>query len=90
MREAYPVVRLKMLITAIVCGSLVTLATGLFVNTPPMLVGAVHYGYPLGWLTRLIVSPEYLPWRVRPAELVLDIVVWSTISAIVLFIMERK
>ena len=90
MKEALLGMNVKMLLIAVVCGSLVTLVTGLLVNTPPLLVGATHYGYPLAWLTRLIIAPEYFPWRVRVMELVLDIVVWSAISAIVLFIMKRK
>lgn len=90
MKKRLDAMNVKTLLIAVVCGSLVTLATGLFANTPPMLVGATHYGYPLAWLTRLIIAPQYFPWRVNVLELVLDVVVWSAVSAIVLFIMKRK
>jgi hypothetical protein len=79
-------------IFAIVGGALLALATGLFSNTPPMMVGAVHYGYPLAWLTRLIVAPEYFPWLVDYVNLVGDIIVWSIIVGIAVLVlgMARK
>lgn len=77
---------------AIVGGVLIALATGLFSNTPPMMVGAVHYGYPLPWLTRLIIAPQYFPWLVNYVNLFADVLVWSIVVGIVLLIlaMARK
>lgn len=51
-----------------------------------MLVGAVYYGYPFAWLERLIIAPQYFPWVVRPLRLVIDIVVWTIIVWVILFI----
>jgi hypothetical protein len=66
-------------IYSLIGGVLATLLTGLLQNTPSMLVGAVHYGYPLAWLVRLVLAPEYFPWRVTVPNLVVDIVIWINV-----------
>jgi len=76
---------LKLLVLAAIGGIVITLLTGLLENTPQMLVGAVWYGYPLAWLVRMVVAPQYFPWVVRPLRLIADIVFWAVIVAIVLF-----
>ncbi|MGD0177416.1 MAG: hypothetical protein ABSC50_11390 [Candidatus Bathyarchaeia archaeon] len=76
---------LKLLVLAAIGGIVITLLTGLLENTPEMLVGAVWYGYPLAWLVRMVVAPQYFPWVVRPLSLIADIVFWAVIVAIVLF-----
>jgi hypothetical protein len=76
----------KILIPIIVGGLAIALLTGLVSNTPPMLVGATHYGLPLAWLFRLVIAPEYFPWRVDIARLLGDTVVWAAVVAVVLFI----
>lgn len=79
----------RSILFAIAGGVLVALATGLFSNTPSMLVGAVHYGYPLPWLIRMIVAPEYFPWVVNYVNLIVDIVVWAIIVGVLLLILAR-
>lgn len=76
---------LKLLILAVIGGVVITLLTGLLENTPEMLVGAVWFGYPLAWLVRMVVAPEYFPWVVRPLRVAADIVFWIIIVAIILF-----
>ncbi len=76
---------LKLLALAAIGGIVITLLTGLVENTPEMLVGAVWYGYPLAWLVRIVVAPEYNPWVPRPLRLIADIVFWTIIVAIILF-----
>lgn len=80
---------LKLLVLAAIGGIVITLATGLLENMPGMLVGAVWYGYPLAWLIRMIVAPQYFPWVVRPLRLIADIVSWAVIVAIVVFAYTR-
>jgi len=75
---------LKLLVLAAIGGIVVTLLTGLLENTPEMLVGAVWYGYPLAWLVRMVVAPQYFPWVLRPLRLIADLVFWAVIVAIVL------
>lgn len=77
------------LLLSILGGELITLLTGVISNTPPMLVGATHYGYPFPWLIRLIIAPQYNPWRLEFLNFIADIVVWSIIVAIVVFTLAR-
>jgi hypothetical protein len=77
-------------LASILGGELLTLVTGLAVNTPPMLVGATHYGYPLAWLMRLIIAPEYNPWKVDLVNFLADIVIWTIVVAIVVFLATRS
>jgi hypothetical protein len=79
----------RIVILSVVGGVLITLLTGLISSTPSMLVGAVWYGYPLAWLFRLILAPEYFPWRVDITALLVDIVAWSVVVAVVLFIVKK-
>ena len=44
---------------------------------PTPLLGAEHYGYPFAWLFRLILAPEYFPWRLDAIVLGADVVVWT-------------
>jgi ABC-type nitrate/sulfonate/bicarbonate transport system permease component len=75
----------KILALSLVGGIGVTLLTGLLENTPEMLVGAAWYGYPLAWLVRRIIAPEYFPYVVRPLRLLVDIAFWAIIAGIILF-----
>ena len=79
----------RIIIGSIVGGVALTLLTGLVSNTPPMWVGAILYGYPLPWLTRMIVAPQYYPWRMETANLLVDIIVWTLVIGALLFILTR-
>ena len=80
---------LKTLIFAIIGGVVITLLTGLINRTPPMLVGAVYYGYPFAWLEMMVIAPQYFPWVVRPVRLILDIVVWTIVVWVILFVVSK-
>lgn len=75
----------KLLVSAVIGGIVITLLTGLLENTPEMLVGATWYGYPLAWLVRKIIAPQYFPWVVQPLSLIADIIFWAVVVAIILF-----
>jgi hypothetical protein len=77
------------LVVSILGGEIITLLTGLFSNTPEMLVGAEHYGFPLAWLIRMIVAPEYNPWRIEFVNFLANVVVWSVILLVIVFIVEK-
>ena len=81
--------RTKLVSSAIVLGVFVALLTGLFSNTPPFVVGATHYGYPLPWLTRLIIAPQYFPWQLDIVNLIVDILFWSIVAGLILLILRR-
>ena len=77
---------MKILVYAIIGGVVITLLTGLINTTPPMLVGAVWYGFPMAWLIRLVVAPEHFPWQVNFINLVIDIIFWAVIIGIILIL----
>lgn len=79
----------KTVIYAIIGGIAITLITGLLENTPAMMVGAVHYGYPLAWLVRMIVAPQYFPWVVLPFEFIADLVIWAIIVGVIILVATR-
>ena len=80
---------MKIVILSLIGGAVITLLTGLLSNMPTPLLGAEHYGYPLPWLFRLILGPEYFPWRVDLAVLVVDVVVWTLVVGVALFAWMR-
>jgi hypothetical protein len=75
----------KLVVYSIIGGLVITLLTGLFINMPAKLLGAVHYGCPFAWLTRLVIAPEHFPWRVNISNLIIDIVIWSVVVFIIIF-----
>ena len=81
---------MKTVIYSVIGGVVVTLLTGLISNTPAMLVGAMHYGYPLAWLVRLVLAPEYFPWRVNVPNLVVDLVIWIIIVGMAVTVLTRR
>ena len=80
----------KTVIYSVIGGVVVTLLTGLISNTPAMLVGAMHYGYPLAWLVRLVLAPEYFPWRVNGPNLIVDLVIWIIIVGMAVTVLTRR
>ena len=88
MRKALKTI--KLLVIAAVGGVAITLLTGLFHNTPEMLVGAVWYGYPLAWLVQQLGNPAYpTVYNLRPLRFLADIVGWAIVVAIILFAYTR-
>jgi len=75
----------KIVILSLIVGVVITLLTGLLLNMPAPLLGAEHYGYPLPWLFRLVLAPEYFPWRVDLAGLPGDVAVWTILVGVALF-----
>ena len=74
------------IVIAIVVGVAITLASGLFSNTPSGLLGAVHFGYPLPWLHQ-VVYPN-APLEVDALILLVDAVIWTVIAGLILFLIE--
>ena len=77
------------LLTSVLGGEVITLLTRKLPNVRPMPAGATQYGYPFAWLIRLQIPPEYFPWRINPANLLVDIAIWSVVVGIVLFAVQR-
>jgi RNA polymerase subunit RPABC4/transcription elongation factor Spt4 len=72
---------------SVVGGVLIALLTVLVWSTP-QLVGTA-YGYPLAWLSELVLPPEYSPWRMDLTALFVDIVAWTLVVAVMLYIVRR-
>lgn len=69
--------RLRFLVGVIVCGVLVSLATGLVENGPEIGIPEIkYYGYPLVWR----VTKTFQPTEFRFTNLVIDAAFWITIS----------
>lgn len=79
--------RSRLVGVSIAGGVLLTLLTGLF----PLrtLMGATHYGFPMAWLIRRVLAPEYFPWRVAWLGLVVDLLVWTALVLVVLILYDR-
>lgn len=80
---------MKNLIFALIGGVVITLVTGLINHTPEMLVGAVYYGYPLAWLEMLVIAPQYFPWVVRPLRLIIDVIAWTIVVWVIIFLVSK-
>jgi hypothetical protein len=78
----------KLVMFSVVGGVVATLLTGILKNT--VLLGAEHYGYPMAWLIRLVLAPEYFPWRVNMLNLIVDLVFGTVIAGIVVAVLMRK
>jgi hypothetical protein len=76
---------MNIVILSLIGGVLITVLTGLLSNMPTPLLGAKHYGYPLPWLFRLVLAPEYFPWRVDVVPLVVDLVAWTLVIGVAVF-----
>lgn len=75
----------KIFMYSIIGGVIITIVTGL-INTANRLIGATRYGYPFSWLIRMIIAPQYFPWRIDLTNLILDIVIWSVVVGIIIFL----
>lgn len=73
-------------IESVIGGVIIALLTGVVNSTPGGLVGATWYGWPESWLIRMVVAPQYNPWKVQWVGLVVDAIVWIVIVAIVMLV----
>lgn len=78
--------KIKLAVKSLVAGVAITLVTGLIRNTPGGLVGASWYGYPTVWIRKLVLAPQYNPWKVDFVGLVADIVFWFVVVLIIALI----
>ena len=76
------------ILLSVIGGVTITLLTALIPSR--LLVGATHYGLPLAWRTRLVLHPQYNPWRINMPNLVIDIVIWSVVVGVVIFLIRRR
>jgi uncharacterized RDD family membrane protein YckC len=77
---------MKVLVSAIVGGVIITLVTGLLQNAP-YLMGATYYGYPFSWLVdEHGAPPNFDIYKISHLRyLGADIVIWAIIIGLILF-----
>lgn len=79
----------KMIVYSILIGVAITLATGIF--SAPGITGANLWGYPIAWLTQPVLPPNYsAETSIVAPGFFIDVVFWSFISFLVLFILYKK
>lgn len=76
----------KILAGSVIGGVVLTAITGVIPNTPGGLLGASWYGYPLKWLIKQVLAPQYNPWKVLPVNLVADLIFWIVVVAIIMML----
>ena len=74
---------LSFLSTVVPIGTAIAVLTALIDVTPRGLVGAVWYGFPRSWLIRVVIAPQYYPWRIDVISLAIDIAFWCGVSAVI-------
>ncbi len=79
----------RLIFAAIIMGIVITLITGLINGPPTGLIGATGYGYPITWLRKLVLAPQYNPWRVGVYGIIFDIGFWFVI-VLILFLLEER
>ena len=73
---------------AVVCGVLISLATGAIENLPEAsIIGATYYGYPLAWRVTMTTLNNTTSFRF--ADLALDALFWIIISFVALVAVQR-
>jgi len=77
----------KKLLISLIGGTAITLITGLI----PIgnLVGATNYGLPMAWRIRLVLAPQYNPWRILPVNIIIDTVLWGLIIYLIYYSKRR-
>ena len=76
----------RLIFDAVIAAVILTLLSGLVNSTPQPLVGASWYGWPMTWVTKIIVPPGYSPWLVKFGGLAEDFVFWFVLSLLVFYI----
>jgi hypothetical protein len=79
---------IKNTVISVVSGAVITAITGEFNSTPGQLIGASWYGYPLSWLTKRVLAPQYNPWFINYTNLVGDVLIWSGIVCVILILIK--
>jgi hypothetical protein len=81
---------LQIVIISIILGITITIITGFFLNTEKY-IGSSRWGYPLPWLSKIIVNPKYSPTlNIIWPNLIINITFISTLIFLILFIALRK
>ena len=79
----------RTIVASLIGGIVITLISGFVPRR--VLMGGTHYGWPIAWLVRLVLTPQYNPWKVLPIGLVVDIVLWGLIVFLIYYyVLDRS
>ncbi len=77
---------------AISTGVLITVLSSFVPATPGGgFVGATWWGFPVAWLVKMVVAPQYNPYTLGPYGILgflADIVIWFIVALIILAIIN--
>ena len=79
----------KVFVTTVIIALAIIIVSALYDGTPRGVVGAEWYGLPFTWITKLIIAPQYNPWRIDFVGLTIDLVIWTIIVALIIFFAGR-
>jgi hypothetical protein len=81
-------IKLKQLVGAIVCGFLVSLASGVIENPPEAsIIGAEYYGYPLAWRVTMVTMPSSINYIL--SSLAIDVMFWVIFSFLAVVVLRK-
>lgn len=72
----------QIVLLSIAVGTGLAFLSGLIDVTPSGLVGATWFGFPEPWLRKLVIAPEYYPWREDWGNLALDVLAWTVLALV--------
>ena len=78
---------MKNLLASLFGGIGIALVTGLIPRNT--LVGATHYGWPMAWRIRMVLAPQYNPWRMLPVWFIVDAALWGLAVFLIVYYVRR-
>lgn len=78
----------KWTIESIVGGVALTLVSGL-INSSPPIIGASWYGWPVTWIRKLVIGPQYNPWVIDWKGVIVDFIFWFLLCWLALLIASK-
>jgi hypothetical protein len=69
----------KIVIASVIIGILAALVTGAVNSTPAGLLGTTWYGFPVTWISKVVINPSGNPWKLDTVGLIADTVFWFVI-----------
>ncbi|MDE1852011.1 MAG: hypothetical protein KGH69_04990 [Candidatus Micrarchaeota archaeon] len=77
------------IVPALFVGMFMAFMSAMIPNLSAFLVGAAWYGLPASWLVKMVVAPQYNPWRIEYVAFMVDVAFWFAVTATVMLIREN-
>ncbi len=79
---------IKIIVKSIISSLIITAVSGLVNSTPFLLAGANWYGFPFTWLRKLVIAPQYNPWRVDVSGFAANLIFWFVVSFLIISLLD--